>query len=104
MSVQNPVSPKVVAATAGAGIGAAVTTMTLWVLGVVAWDSPSSAAAAADAVAAVPAPVSGVIALVIPTVLAAAASYRTPDRHRVTTDELLQLETMRSTGEPGSTG
>ncbi len=97
--MQNPVSPKVIAATAGAGVGAAVTTMTLWFLGVMVWRADSSAAAAAEAVAAVPAPVSGLIALVIPTVLAGLASYRTTDRHRVTTDQLQQLESLRSTGE-----
>ncbi|MEZ0577209.1 hypothetical protein [Nocardioides sp. MH1] len=91
MSVQNPVSPKAIASTAGAGLGAALTTLLTWVLGVVFWDADSSADKAGDAIAAVPTPVSGIVILVIPVALAAVAGWKVTDPHRVTTDELHQL-------------
>lgn len=97
MSTQNPVSPKAIASTAGAGIGAAVTTLMTWIFGVVFWNADSSAAKAAAAIATVPAPISGVVMLVIPAALAAVAGWKVTDLHRVTANELNQLRTMNST-------
>jgi hypothetical protein len=67
----NPVRAKVLAATAGAGIGTALGTFLLWLAGVFIWHAPSTADAADAALAAVPAPVS---ALVL-TVLSAGVSF-----------------------------
>lgn len=56
---------KVYAATLGTGAGAAVSAFLLWVLGVMFWGADASAAAAGDAIAAVPSPVAGMVAMVI---------------------------------------
>lgn len=92
MSTENPISPKAVASTGGAGLGAAVGTLVTWVLGVTVWDASSAAGRANDAIAAVPTPVSAVILLVIPAALAAVLGWSITDPHRVTTQ---QLQTLR---------
>lgn len=95
MSAENPVSPKAIASTAGAGIGAAASTLITWLLGVTLWGASSSAADASDAVTAVPAPVSSVIVLVIPAALAAIAGWKVNDPHRVTTSQLVKLRDLK---------
>lgn len=94
MSAENPVSPKAIASTAGAGVGTAVSTFVTWILGVTVWGASSSAPAAVDAVAAVPGPVAGMIMLVIPAALAAIAGWKVNDPHRVTSSQLKKLETL----------
>lgn len=98
MTTENPVSPKAIASTAAAGVGTAVSTLTIWVLGVTAWGASSSAAEAQQAIAAVPGPVSAVIVLVIPAALAALAGYRVNDPHRVTTSQLARLRELADFG------
>ncbi|MET0930609.1 MAG: hypothetical protein ABWX74_13900 [Aeromicrobium sp.] len=88
MSAQNPISPKAVASTGGAGLGAAIATLVTWILGVTLWDASSAAGNVAEAMASVPTPVSGVIILVIPAAVAAISGWLTTDPHRVTTDQL----------------
>jgi ABC-type multidrug transport system fused ATPase/permease subunit len=67
----NPTRAKVLAASAGAGVGAAFSTFSVWLLGVLVWGAPNTAASADDALAAVPAPVS----VLLVTVLSAGFSY-----------------------------
>ena len=98
MSAENPVSPKAIASTTGAGLGAAVGTLVTWILGVTAWNEPSAASNASDAIAAVPSPVSAVIVLVIPAALAAVLGWSVVDPNRVTTT---QLKTLRKVEESG---
>lgn len=57
----NPVRAKVLAAAAGAGIGAAAGTFLLWLLGVTIWGASYAAPDADVALAAVPAPVAGLL-------------------------------------------
>jgi hypothetical protein len=96
MSTDNPVSPKTIAATTGAGLGAALSTLVTWVLGVTFWDASTDAAKATDAVAAVPAPVSAVIVLLIPAALAAFSGWRITDPNRVSTEDLHKLRSLKN--------
>ena len=78
----NPVSPKVVAASVGAGTGSVISTLVLWIIGVVFYDVPASAERVSEAMAAVPSPVTGVIALALTIAGAGGAGYRVPDPER----------------------
>ena len=60
-----PVESKVYAATIGSGAGSIVGTFVLWLLGVSIFGGQATADQAAAAVAAVPAPVSGFVLLVL---------------------------------------
>lgn len=96
MSKSNPVSPKVIAAAVGAGVGggagAVVSTLVLWIVGVLAYGVPGDADNAAAAAAAVPLPLSGAILLVLAiggaALVAARAGYSTTDPLRVTADNV----------------
>jgi hypothetical protein len=92
MSKENPISPKAVASTGGAGLGAAIGTLITWILGVTFWDASSAAQHANDAINAVPTPVSAVIVLVVPAAVAAISGWSITDPHRVTTHQLKTLE------------
>jgi hypothetical protein len=61
------IESKVIAATAGSGAGAAISAFVLWLLGITVWHVPNSADLAGSAVAAVPTPVAGLIAIVLTT-------------------------------------
>jgi hypothetical protein len=100
MSASNPTSPKVIASAAGAGVGATVSTLIVWLLGVVVWKQPMTAAAVNDAVTAVPSPVAGLILLLLTAASAAVPGYRVTDPLRVTTEELQALEALRSDQSP----
>lgn len=65
MTDKSPVEAKVYAATIGGGAGAIVSAFLVWLLGVLVWDAPSTSAAAAEAVAAVPGPVTAIVGLII---------------------------------------
>lgn len=65
MSTTNPLSPKVLAAAAGAGAGTIVSTFLLWILGVTVWSQSASADNVSAAIAAVPPPVAGLVLLVV---------------------------------------
>lgn len=71
-----PVENKVKAGAVGAGAGGVAATFVLWVLGVVAFGQPVDAAAANDAVAAVPFPITGVVYGLLPLVGSYWAGYR----------------------------
>lgn len=60
-----PVEGKVWAATAGGTTGLIISTFLLWVLGVTLWGVSADALSATEAVAAVPAPVIGLLGLLI---------------------------------------
>lgn len=96
MSAENPVSPKVVASTAGAGIGAALSSLAIWIVGVTLWGQSANAADVNAAVAAVPAPVSGVITLIFALIGAGFPGWKTTDPNRVTTSELATLQDNQS--------
>lgn len=97
MSKENPISPKAVAATGGAGLGAAVATLVTWMLGVTVWNAPSAAGSANDAIAAVPTPISAVIVLIVPAALAAIFGWSFADPHRVTSAQLRTLRDAEDT-------
>jgi hypothetical protein len=82
MSSENPVSPKVVASAAGAGLGTALSSLIVWLLGVLVWNQPWTAAAVNDAIAAVPTPVSGLVFLLVTAASAAGPGYRVADPSR----------------------
>lgn len=75
MSKSQPVETKVIAGAGGAGAGAATSTFLVWLLGVTLWGAPNDADHATDAVLAVPAPVSVLLALVITSAFAYVAGY-----------------------------
>ncbi|MFT4226701.1 hypothetical protein [Micropruina sp.] len=100
MSAENPVSPKVLASAAGAGAGASVSTLLIWVLGVTVWGQAPSASDVDQALAAVPAPVSSVIVLLVTVLASAASGWRVTDPHRITTTELMALERQRENSAP----
>lgn len=60
-----PVESKVYAATIGTGAGAVVAAFVIWLLGVIIWHAPFTSVGATEAAAAVPAPVTGIVALAI---------------------------------------
>ena len=59
------IESKVVAAAAGSGAGLAATAFVDWLLGVTVFGASNTAAKAADALAAVPAPVSAIVGIII---------------------------------------
>lgn len=95
MSAQNPVSPKVIAATAGAGVGATLSTLVIWVVGVVFWKQPATAAAVSDAIAAVPSPLSGLILLAVTGTSAGVPGFKVTDPLRVTPAERDQVRSTQ---------
>lgn len=78
----NPMSPKVIAASVGAGTGTVVSTLLLWVIGVMFYDVPASAERVSEAVAAVPSPIAGALALALTVAGAGGAGYRALDPQR----------------------
>lgn len=97
MSTENPVSPKVYAASAGAGGAAVLSSLVLWGLGVAFWNQPSAAGSAAAAIAAVPTPVAAFITFVLGIGTAALSGWKVNDPHRVTTSELELVQQNRQT-------
>ena len=76
---------KVIAATGGAaGAAAAISPFILWLLGVNVWHASSAAGKAAEAVAAVPAPVSGAVLFVITGLVTLVLGYTAPHTHVTT--------------------
>lgn len=76
------VETKVIAGAVGSGLGGALTAFTLWLLGTFVWNAGSNAADAARAVEAVPAPITGLVTVVIPAGTAAVAGWLAPHTHR----------------------
>ena len=76
------IETKVIAAAAGSGAGAAVGSFLLWLLGVVVWHMPDTAAHATDAVAAVPGPVSAVVLAGLAIAGSAVGGYAAPHTPR----------------------
>lgn len=82
MSRLATLSPKVLAAGAGAGGGAVVGSVVLWAIGAGIFGGGWDAYSAADAVAAVPAPLSGFVLLTVAVVGAVWAGYAKVDPDR----------------------
>lgn len=78
-SVNNSVSPKVVAAAAGAGAGAAVSALILWIIGVAFFGGSAAADAVVATTSGVPSPIVGIIGLVLVVLGAAVPGYQTTD-------------------------
>jgi len=76
------IEAKVIAAAAGSGVGAAVGTFLLWLLGATVWGAPGDAGHAAAAAAAVPEPVGALLVIVIGATGAALAGYAAPHTPR----------------------
>lgn len=96
------IETKVIAAAAGAGLGAAVAQFLLWVLGVTFWTVVPTAEHAKDAISAVPEPVSTLLVLVVSILGAAIGGYQAPHTQRpdlVPPDETGILLTPESSGE-----
>lgn len=77
-----PVETKVVAAAGGAGGGAVFAQFVAWLLGVTVWHVGFDADKAGDAVAAVPAPVYAMIALVVTILGGAIGGWLAPHTPR----------------------
>jgi len=80
--VSNVIESKVIAAAAGSGAGVAAITFIDWLLGVVVFGASSSASKAADALAAVPAPVSVIIGILVTVTGTFFAGYSAPHTDR----------------------
>jgi hypothetical protein len=81
--VEKPaVEGKVWAATIGAGAGSAISAFLLWLLGVTIWHVQIGSDTAADAVAAVPFPVSGILTALITVGGAFISGYLAKHTHR----------------------
>jgi len=78
----NPVEAKVLAATGGALGGSAVSSFALWFLGARVWHVGYAAGKASEAIAAVPAPVSGLVFAGLATLGTYVAGYRAPHTSR----------------------
>lgn len=78
----NPISPKVIAASVGAGTGSVVATLVLWIIGVVFYGVPATAERVSDAMAVVPSPIAGFLALLLTAAGAGGAGYRIADPQR----------------------
>lgn len=87
MTVQNPLSPKVIAAAAGAGAGATLGTLLLWIIGAAAFGGGWSADQAMTAVASVPGPLAAGVLLAVTIAGAALPGYSVADPNRVSTDD-----------------
>lgn len=72
------ISPKLYAAAAGAGGGAAVNEFVVWLLGVTVWNAPYDAGSYEQAVAAVPEPVAGMVAVVLVAAGVLLGAYMAP--------------------------
>ena len=99
MSTENPISPKAIAATGGAGAGAILGTFVNWLLGIFVWDASSASDKVSDTLAAVPYPVSALVALAISGVGAAVSGWKIADPNRVTNTELTAVRAMRAEGK-----
>ena len=73
-----PVEAKVKAGAYGAGTAGVITTALLWLLGGTVWGGGLGASEVSDALAAVPAPVTALLALVVPAVGSWVAGYWAP--------------------------
>lgn len=91
---KQPIEGKVYAATVGAGAGATVSAAILWLLGVLVWGVPDTAARAADAISAVPAPLNAIIVLgvTVGTTFVAGYSTKHTPRPQPTTDGAVIVE------------
>lgn len=89
MSMSTPISPKVIAAGAGAGGGAIVSSLILWIIGVTAYHVGADSNSVGDAIAAVPTPISAALGLILVVVGAVLPGYQTTDPARV---ELVDTE------------
>jgi hypothetical protein len=76
------IETKVIAGASGAGLGGALAAFTEWCLGVFVWGASSAATAAASAVEAVPAPVIGLVAIVVPALTTLGLGLWAPHTHR----------------------
>lgn len=85
MTTTNPTSPKVIGAVIGAAGGVTLSTLVLWVIGVVAFGASSDAGLATGAVAAVPAPLAGAVLLAITVALTFLPGYTVTDPMRLPT-------------------
>ncbi len=72
------IETKVIAAMAGGGAGAAVASFIAWLLGVTIWHASNTAGQAAQAVEAVPLPVSGFVGILLAALGALASGYAAP--------------------------
>jgi len=78
----NTVEAKVIAATAGSGLGAALSAFLLWIVGVFAFGASSAADQVPKALAAVPEPVGALLAILVAILGAFIGGYSAPHTSR----------------------
>lgn len=76
------IEAKVIAAAAGSGLGAALSAFLLWILGVFAFGASGNADQVTKALAAVPEPVGGLLAILVAIGGAFIGGYVAPHTHR----------------------
>lgn len=72
------IETKVYGAVVGTALGGALATFLVWLLGVLVWHAPNTAAAADDALRAVPYPVSGLLLALLGLAGTAVGGYSAP--------------------------
>lgn len=78
----NPISPKVVAAAIGAGAGTVISKLIFWIIGTAVYAIPADASHVAEAIAAVPDPITATITLLLVIGGAAFPGYQVTDELR----------------------
>src|SRR5450756_15093 len=88
------IEAKVIAPTAGSGLGAALSAFLLWIVGVFAFGASSAADQVPKALAAVPEPVGALLAILVAIGGAFIGGYSAPHTHR---PDLTPLEAVLTT-------
>lgn len=98
------IETKVVAAVYGTALGGALASAVVWLLGVFVWHASSASAHVGDAMAAVPWPVAGLVAILLVPGGAGVAGYsapRTTDAERGDVPTLILDDPVLSTDPAG---
>ena len=85
MPAGNPISPKVISATIGAGAGTVLSTLILWLIGAGLYDQGWASERVDNAIAAVPTPLSAIVFLVITVAFTFLPGYQVTDPLRTPT-------------------
>ena len=92
------IETKVIAATAGSGLGAALSAFFLWIVGVFAFGASSSADQVPKALAAVPEPVGALLAILVAILGAFVGGFAAPHTHRPDLTTPLEAVLTTTTG------
>jgi hypothetical protein len=104
MSAANPVSPKLWTAAVGAGAGATVSTLLIWLIGAGVFNAGWTSERVNDAIAAVPFPLAGFILLLVTLAGTMLGAYLKADPLRLPTLRPDLARTHMAVGSPYKEG